>query len=253
MLQCRKLTCGYGKKITIKDIDLSFEKGEVICLLGSNGVGKTTFFKTLLGFLKSVSGEIFLLGKPISNYSKKNLAKHIAYVPQAHQAPFDFSIKDVVMMGRTIHFKRRVPSSKDWEIVDQVIDELGIEYMKDDSFMSISGGERQMVLIARALAQESDIIIMDEPTSNLDFGNQSKILQVIKKLKEKNKLIIMTTHSPNQAFECGTEVVIFNDKKVLGKGNPDDIITDQLLKQVYDINGKVYELHDSDLKVCVSC
>jgi iron complex transport system ATP-binding protein len=254
MLEVKALTCGYGKKITVKDIDLSFNQGEIVCLLGPNGVGKTTFFKSLLGFIKILKGEVLLNGRPIQTLSKKEIAKHIAYVPQAHNAPFDFKVMDVVLMGRSVHLKgNATPTKKDNEIVKQILKDLDMEYLKEKSYMQISGGERQMVLIARALAQESNIIILDEPTSNLDFGNQAKIINQVKKLQEKNKLVIMTTHSPNQVLTCGTRVVVFKDQRLYATGKPEDIITDTFLKNIYDVKAKVYDIMDDKLKFCVVC
>lgn len=253
MLRIQNLTCGYGHTQTVCGINMEFDKGEVICLLGPNGVGKTTFFKSLLGFIKILEGEIFIDGKSLKKLSKKEKAIEIAYVPQAHQTPFNFNVFDVIMMGRTIHFKKNYPEEQDRLIVNRIIDELGMESLKDKSYLQISGGEQQLVLIARALAQESDIIILDEPTSNLDFGNQAKIMNLIRKLKKQNKLIIMTTHSPNQVFECATRVVVFKSGQVYAVGNPDEIINDDFLFDIYDVKGKVYALDGKRSKVCVPC
>lgn len=252
MIEIRNLTCGYGNKKTVSGINAEFKKGEVICLLGPNGVGKTTFFKSLLGFIKVIEGEIYINGKSLESFSKKERAKAIAYVPQAHQTPFDFKVSDVIMMGRTIHFKKQYPSEHDKEVVKNVMDELEINHLKDRSYLHISGGEQQLVLIARALAQETETIVLDEPTSNLDFGNQVKIMKVIRKLKQQNKLIIMTTHSPNQVFECGTKVVVFKSGQVYGVGKPNEIINDSFLFNVYDVKGKVYDLDGIQNKVCIS-
>jgi len=252
MIKIKNLACGYGNKKTVSGINMEFDKGEVVCLLGPNGVGKTTFFKSLLGFIKVIEGDIYINGKSLDKFSKKERAKAIAYVPQAHQTPFDFKVSDVIMMGRTIHFNKQYPSEHDKKIVSSVIDELGINYLKDKSYLHISGGEQQLVLIARALAQETEIIVLDEPTSNLDFGNQVKIMNVIKNLKDQNKLIIMTTHSPNQVFECGTKLVVFKSGQVYAVGEPNDIINDSFLYDVYNVKGKVYDLDGNQNKICVS-
>jgi ABC-type cobalamin/Fe3+-siderophores transport systems, ATPase components len=252
MIRIKNLTCGYGNKKTVTNINMDFDKGEVVCLLGPNGVGKTTFFKSLLGFIKAIEGEIYINDKSLEKFSKKERAKAIAYVPQAHHTPFDFKVQDVIMMGRTIHFKKQYPEEQDKEVVNHIMEELGLNMLKDKSYLQISGGEQQLVLIARALAQETDTIVLDEPTSNLDFGNQWKIMKVIKKLKEQNKLIIMTTHSPNQVFECGTKVVAFKSGQVYAIGNPEDVINDTFLFDVYNVKGRVYDLDGNHNKVCVS-
>jgi iron complex transport system ATP-binding protein len=254
MLEVKKMTSGYGKKVTLKDVDLSFHEGEIVCLFGPNGVGKTTFFKSVLGFIKLLDGEVLLNNKPMEKLSKKEIAKEIAYVPQAHNAPFDFSVFDVVLMGRSVHLKgNAMPTNRDREIVKETLKELKIEYLKHQSFRRISGGERQMVLIARALVQETKIIVLDEPTSNLDYGNEIKIINQVKKLREKNMLVIMTTHSPNQVLSCGTRVVVFKDQGLYATGKPEDIITEKLLKNIYEVKTKVYNIIDDNINFCVPC
>ncbi|WP_027400582.1 ABC transporter ATP-binding protein [Anaerovorax odorimutans] len=252
-----KLMCGYGKKKIIENISFSITNGECICLLGPNGVGKTTFFKTVLGFIKPLNGSITLDNKDITKLSRKNFAKVIAYVPQAHSIPFAFSTIDVVVSGRNAHLGiTSKPTPKDYKIALECMEELGIGYLKDKLYTQISGGEQQMVLIARALVQEPKILVLDEPTSNLDFGNQIRILNQINMLKKKNIAIIMTTHAPDHAFLCGTKVVIFQKGRFVNIGEPEKIITESLLKEVYGVDVKVHNLLtniNESKKICVPC
>lgn len=236
----RNASCGYGDKNIIKDISIGIRSGEILCILGPNGVGKTTLFKTILGFLKLQSGEILLDNENIRFWPKKRLAKAISYVPQSHTPPFPFSVFDVVLMGRAAHLDMFAsPSKKDKEIAEQAIDTLKISYLKNSIYTQISGGERQMVLIARALAQQAKIMVMDEPTSNLDFGNQIRVLQQINNLASKGLGIIMTSHFPDHAFLCCTKAAIMQKDNKFIVGNVDEIVTEENLKSAYGINVKI--------------
>ena len=239
-LEIINASCGYGKSTIVKDISMNVESGEILCLLGPNGVGKTTFFKTILGFLKLQAGQILLDGQDINKWSKKKLAEAIGYVPQAHTPPFPFSVIDVIIMGRTAHIGMfESPSKKDKEIAEEAMNTLNISYLKDKIYTEISGGERQMVLIARALTQQPKILVMDEPTSNLDFGNQVKVLEEINKLSQKGLGIIMTSHFPDHAFLCCTKVALMQKNNVFTIGTVDEVVTEGNLKMAYGVDVKI--------------
>ncbi len=254
-LEVRNAVCGYGRKDIVKDISMNVSSGEILCLLGPNGVGKTTFFKTILGLLKLKGGQILLDGQDIHNWSRKQLAKAIGYVPQSHTPPFPFKVFDVVLMGRTAHLSMfSSPTKEDTDIAEEAIDTLKISYLRDKIYTEISGGERQMVLIARALAQQPKILIMDEPTSNLDFGNQIRVLEQINKLSEKGLAIVMTSHFPNHAFLCSTKVAFMQRNNVFTVGNVDEVVTEDNLKEAYGINVKIISTVNSNgdkVKACI--
>ncbi len=253
-LEVRDAVCGYGKKNIVSGISVNVSSGEILCLLGPNGVGKTTFFKTILGFLKLKSGEILIDGKNIHNYSRKQLAKIIGYVPQLHTPTFPFKVFDVVLMGRTAHIPMfSSPSKKDRYIAEKALEDLKISYLKDKVYTEISGGERQMVLIARALAQNPEILIMDEPTSNLDFGNQIKVLEQINKLSKKGLAIIMTSHYPNHAFLCSTKVAFMQKNNVFVVGDADKVVTEDNLRRAYGIDVKIINTSNSKGGVVRAC
>ncbi len=254
-LQIDNLTCGYRGIKIVESVTFNIQGGEIVCLLGPNGVGKTTFFKTLLGFLKPISGRVLLDEKNTMKLSRKRIAQSIAYVPQAHSIPFPFSVMDVVVAGRNAHLGiTSTPSKKDYGFAAECIEELGISHLREKIYTELSGGEQQMVLIARALAQTPKILIMDEPTSNLDFGNQVKIIDHINSLKKKKLAVVMTTHSPDHVFLCGSRVVIFQNGKQTYIGEPKSIITEELLSRIYGVDVNVCQVNIKDsnpVKVCV--
>ena len=240
----------------LNDVNLSIATGDILCILGPNGVGKTTLFKTILGFLKIQKGEILLDGENINNWSRRDFAKAIGYVPQAHVPPFPYKVREVVVTGRTAYLGMfSSPSKADYKFAESIIEDLGISYLKDEVYTEISGGERQLVLIARALAQEPKILIMDEPTSNLDYGNQVRVLRHIKNLANNDIGIIMTSHFPNHAFISSTKVLIISKESKFVFGNPEDIVTSSMLKEIYKINVQIDKVKNrmtgEDMTVCV--
>lgn len=254
ILEIKDAACGYGSRTVISGLSLDIHSGEILCILGPNGVGKTTFFKTILGFLKIQGGEISIDGDNIHNWSRKKLAKVIAYVPQAHTPPFPFLVKDVVAMGRTVHLGTFAsPSKNDIAIAERAMELLEISYLKDRIYTEISGGERQMVLIARALTQEPDFLIMDEPTSNLDFGNQIRVLEQINRLSETGLGIIMTSHFPDHAFLCSSKVALFQRNNNFIIGHADEVVTEDNLKSAYGVNVKIATTIDKDGSIIKSC
>lgn len=253
-LEITNLTCGYQNKIINDNISFAIESGDIICLLGPNGVGKTTLFKGLLGLVDIVSGSVRVDGENIRNWNNKRLAKTIAYVPQAHTPPFAFSVLDVVIMGRNAHMGSfSKPTVEDIKIAEETLEKLGIMYLRKCIYTEISGGERQMVLIARALAQQPAFLIMDEPTANLDYGNQARVLSQIKELAASGLGIIMTSHSPDHAFLCSTKVALFLKDRSLLIGSPMEIVTEKNLQQAYGIQINIITGHLSngrELQLC---
>ncbi len=254
LLKLDNVTCGYKDNITSEKISFQIDSGEIISLLGPNGVGKTTLFKTILGFIKIREGQILLDDENIYSWSPTKLAKYVAYVPQAHMTSFPFSVIDVVVMGRTAHLNLfSAPSKADYKIADEILESLNMQYLRDQIYTKISGGERQMVLIARALAQEPKLLIMDEPTSNLDFGNQVKVLREILNLSKRGIGILMTTHFPDHAFLCSTEVALMQRNKIFTIGDVKDIITEKNLKSAYGVDVKIISTVTEDNAVLKSC
>lgn len=253
-LEICNLSVQYEKRRVLHELSLTAQTGEILCLLGPNGVGKTTLFKNILGLINPTAGEISIDGENIRRWSSHRRARIFAYVPQAHVPPFDFSVLDVVTMGRTVFFKHRgVPSAEDEEKALSVLQSLGIEQLSQRSYAKLSGGERQMVLIARALAQEPAFLVMDEPTANLDFGNQAIVLRQIHALGRKGLGVIMSSHSPEHALACADRVALFCRDGTLIQGAPDQVVTQENLFRVYGVETLILSARDSQNRTIKSC
>jgi len=240
MLQIKHVDCGYRNKCIVNNINLTVDKPEILCVLGPNGVGKTTFYKTILGFIPKLKGEIMVDHIQMEKYKRQELSKKIAYVPQASRIVFNFSVQEVILMGRTSYGDAfGIPKKEDMKIVKLAIDQLGLQDLEDMNYNHLSGGQQQLVLIARAIVQSADLLIMDEPTSNLDYGNQLRVLEVIGKLRDQGKSIVMTTHSPEHALIYGDKAVVFFDGKISHMDKPANIITDELIRKIYNIPSHV--------------
>ena len=233
-LEVLNLTCGYHRKRIVTDASFSMKPGEFVCIIGANGCGKTTLLKTILGLLPPMGGEALLCGKNIAAMSDRERAQAIAYIPQAHTPPFPFSVADVVLMGRTPHIGRfSSVSHADKRIAWNALETLGIEHLAERTYTKLSGGQRQLVLVARALAQQPQLIVMDEPTTSLDFGNQQTVLSRMRELSAAGASVLMVTHDPHHALYCADSVVVMDAGRVAEKGSPADIITKAQLERVY--------------------
>lgn len=254
-LELKNLSCGYGKRTIVDSISLTIREGEVISLLGANGCGKTTLLKTILGLIESHGGQVLLDGEDIQNWSPSRIARVIGYIPQLHEPPFPFQVLDVVLMGRTPHIKPfSSPTKKDEEIARRSLEWLNIAHLEKRIYTEISGGERQLVLIARALAQEPKMLIMDEPTSSLDFGNQVKVLNHIQQLGKLDMAVLMSCHFPEHAFLYSNRVVLLNQGEILCSGSPSETITGDRLKTLYGVDVEIVTVRNranKEIKVCI--
>ena len=250
-LETRDLAIGYPGHEVGSGITLAAGAGAVLCLLGPNGSGKTTLFKTLLGLLPAQGGRVLLAGQPIARLSRAEVARRVAYVPQAHAAPFAYPALEVVLMGRTARLGLFAqPGEADLASARAALARLHIEDLADADYTRLSGGQRQLVLIARALAQETPVLVMDEPTASLDFGNQTLVLREISGLAADGLTVILSTHDPDHAFAVGTDAALLHDGSVRAKGAPADALTPEALSAVYGVDVRVEGLADGRT-VCV--
>lgn len=237
VLEARDVRHGYGSRVVLDGISLSFAKGQLVSLLGPNGCGKTTLLKILLGLLVPRHGEILLAGEPIQRIPRRQYARHVAYVPQGHRTAFPYVVEDVVAMGRLPHqspWLHRSPRRQPW--VEEALAKLEIAHLRKRPYTEISGGERQLTLIARALAQGADTIIMDEPTAALDYGHQVRLLEQLARLAKDGLTCIKSTHAPEHALWVSDRVVMLQDGHVIADGHPRDEITPQILHRLYRVH-----------------
>jgi iron complex transport system ATP-binding protein len=216
MLSAQNLSIGYGKRTLAANITFTLDSGEVIAILGPNGSGKTTLFRTLLGLTSALQGATLLDGDAISEFTPSAIARLVAYVPQVPASFANFSVIEIVEMARAPHLAWYAsPGTKDRAIAENALVELNIRDFAEREFTELSGGERQLVMIARALASEAKILLMDEPTASLDFGNQFLLLDEIAKLKARGVAVIFTTHHPDHALRIADRTLtIARDGKV---------------------------------------
>ncbi len=236
LLSLRNGTFSYGDKRIFSDITLDVLPGEILCILGANGCGKTTLLRCLNGSLRLARGHVFLDKLDLYNMSVVDVARRMGFVFQEHSAPFPFSVLEVVSMGRAPYLGFfESPSPKDVNIAEQSLEMVGMLHLKDKPYTKISGGERQLILIARTLTQTPDVILLDEPCSHLDFKNQALVLKIISKLSQKGLTVLMTTHLPNHALLLSGKVALMSGGKILAVGDVENVITEKRLEETYGI------------------
>lgn len=239
------------------DVSLEIGTGEVCCLLGPNGAGKTTLLRCLLNLLSPTSGTVHVAGRDIAGLSSRQLARLVAYVPQNTSTPFPFTALDIAVMGRTPYMELSdEPTDKDRAMAKAQLDSLGVGHLADRSFTKLSGGERQLVLLTRALVQGSPVLILDEPTSALDYGNEVNLLQIVCELAQTGKSILMTTHQPSHALNHASRAVLMRNGAIIDDGPPDRVVTSGALSDLYGVPIRVASVDMADgrevpIRTCV--
>ncbi len=235
-LVARDLSIGYGATRVAQGLNLSIEPGSVTCLLGPNGVGKSTFFKTLLGLIPPLAGVVEVDGDDIGALDRAAIARRIAYVPQAQPSDFAYTALDLVVMGRTAYLGAfRSPQKADYALAQAALDTLGVGALAGRDTTRISGGQRQLVLIARALAQDARLIIMDEPTASLDLGNRLAVLDVVRRISEQGRAVLLSTHEPEQAFAAADRVAVFGRGDRFRTGAVEEVLTSDEVSALYGV------------------
>ncbi|MCM3763673.1 ABC transporter ATP-binding protein [Neobacillus niacini] len=246
LLKIENASFQYGKSTIFQNISFELGSGSIFCLFGPNGCGKSTLIECILGYLKLSGGSILLNNQSISSYRPAELAKSISYVPQSHAKNFPYTVKDIVLMGRAAYTGTfSAPSAEDIAIAESALESMGLTAIKDKPYTQLSGGQTQLVMLARALTQETPIILMDEPTAHLDFRHELIILETIVKLiKENNISVVMATHFPNHAFYfensgIHTQVALMNNQALEAIGSPVEVLTEANMLKTFKIHAKL--------------
>jgi iron complex transport system ATP-binding protein len=240
VIEAREVTLGLGGREVLSRVSLELAAGDFAALLGPNGSGKTTLLRALLGLVQPQLGEVLLDGRPLLAQARRSIARRIAYVPQAHAPAFPFSVREIVQMGRTpaAGWSGRLREADD-AVVSAALDRLGLLGIAERSYAELSGGERQAVLIARALAQGARILLMDEPTASLDLGQQTRLMALLAGLAQEGYAILISVHQPELALRWFNRAILLQKGAVLGEGEPSAIVTGESLSGLYGVEVKV--------------
>jgi len=246
-LLAQEVHFAYAGRRVLHGVNLTVRPGEVLSLLGANGSGKTTLLRLLLGLSKPRSGVVSLNGKPLTHYPRRELAQYLAYVPQTHVTPFPYTVREIVVLGRLPHTGLvRSTTRRDHHIAMEMLERMGIVDLAERPYTEISGGERQLALIARALAQGAHILIMDEPVSGLDYGNQIRFLALLRGLAADGYAIVKATHHPEHTLLASTRVALLYDGAILLDGPPAEVVTPSTIQRIYHVEVSAFYAPDGD-------
>lgn len=252
--QVKDLTFTYpaGTRKVLDGASISLDEGEILCILGPNGAGKTTLLNCMAGLLTPESGSIFLCGKELRGMKEKEIARIVGYVPQLHTPAFDYRVIDFVLMGRAPRVDMfGKPSKEDEALCLSVLDSMNLAHLAEKSYMNISGGERQQVMIARTIVQQPQVILFDEPTAHLDYGNQHRVLKRVRQMAAEGYSVIITTHNPDHALLLGDKAAIVEKNGKIIQGKSREIITEETLCRVYETDLKLLWIEEAGRTVCL--
>ena len=256
ILDFEKLSYRYrnGNRTIFHDVSFSLDKGEVLAILGANGAGKSTLLNCIANLFRPSSGQIRLNGTPMERMTMRDVAKIIGYVPQIHTPAYAYTVREFVVMGRTPYIGSfSSPSPDDYRIADESLERMGISHLRNKVYTEISGGERQQVTIARVMTQQPQIILLDEPTAHLDYGNQYRVVQMVKDLAAEGYTLLMTTHNPDHAIILNGKVAILNREGVLGIGMSAEALNEDTLSRLYGLHVKTTYNEEAGRNICFVC
>ncbi|MBE5799728.1 MAG: ABC transporter ATP-binding protein [Clostridiales bacterium] len=236
-LEIHNLSFAYGNHPVLEDVSFGLDKGDFLSVLGPNGVGKSTLFRCILGRLNDYSGSITSDGDDLRTLPRREAARRLAYIPQIHTPTFSYTVLDTVLMGTARQLSPFAqPGRAQSEKAMQALERVGAAHLAQRDFTRLSGGEQQLVLVARAIAQQADILIMDEPTSALDYGNQLRVLQLVRELAGEGYGVLLSTHNPQHALTFATRTLALCGGRVAALGRPEDVLTPELVSQLYGVD-----------------
>lgn len=251
-ISVQSLSFAYGQHRVLEDISFAAQEGSLVAVLGPNGVGKSTLFQCMLGLRRGYTGQIDIGGQSIRVLTPSRLARLVAYIPQSHQPAFHYAVLDMVLMGAAARLPVFAqPGRAERAAALEALDAMGLADYADRDYMKLSGGEQQLVLIARALAQKSRVLVMDEPTANLDYGNQLRVLARIRALAGEGYTILFSTHNPDHALWYAHRVLALHEGRMIAQGTPEETVTPALLKALYGIDVACYGTDKDGMRVCV--
>ncbi|WP_296010532.1 ABC transporter ATP-binding protein [uncultured Adlercreutzia sp.] len=251
-IEVKNLCFSYGPREILHDLSFTIPDGTLVNVLGPNGVGKSTLFRCILGLNPNYLGSILVNGKDLKRLSVRERAREISYIPQSHASVYDYEVVDVVLMATGNDLKMlSTPGPAQLARAHEALARIGIEHLAHRTYTQISGGEQQLVLIARAIAQNAQTIIMDEPTSALDYGNTVRVLSCVRQLAREGLSIVQSTHNPDHAFLYSDQTMVINRGHLQAFGNPHDVITSELISELYGIQVDVNSLYGDKVRVCV--
>lgn len=234
-----------SERNVLEHLSFSYNSPEVLCILGSNGMGKSTLLQCIIGAFQISAGAITVDGVPVGDYKARDFARKIAYIPQSHTPSFAYKVIDIVTMGRTSRIGYLAnPSDDDVAFAHEQLDYLGVGHLAEKPYTDISGGERQLVMIASALTQEPELMILDEPTAHLDFGNQYRFVELVEKLRERDMGVLMTTHFPDHALILGSRTAVLSGGRIIAEGLAHEVINDASMRELYGIEVNVRQIED---------
>jgi len=250
-LEARQVGFSFGSRAVLTGVSFGFRSGEIVSLLGRNGAGKTTLLRLLLGLERPAEGEVFLDGTPIRHLRRREIARSIAYIPQSHAPIFPYRVREVVSLGRTPSaglfrsFRR-----EDHDVADSALAQVGLSRLGERLYTQLSGGELQLVLIARALAQGSSLLIMDEPFAGVDYGNQQRLLACLQDLASTGVGIVLTTHDPEQALRVSTRTALLSGGRILDDGPPERVLTKEVIFSLYGTKVEILRSAEGLAAIC---
>lgn len=251
-LKVEHLDFYFGKRQILKDISFEAHRGEFLSILGPNGVGKSTLFRCILNLLKPNAGSIEIGGRDVAQMTAQELARCIAYIPQYHSPTFNYSVLDMVLMGTASQLGAlATPGKAQIEVAKNALERLNISHLAEHPYGFCSGGEKQLCLLARAIAQQATILVMDEPSASLDFGNRIRVMQTVCGLVKDGYAVVQTTHDPEQAFMYSDKILAMHDGQVLAWGTPQEVMQAGLMSTLYGIDVEVHSLNSDKVRVCV--
>jgi len=249
LLACRDLCCGYVDRKVLWDVSLTLRPGEITALLGPNGSGKSTLLKTISKTIPMLGGDVSVDGRSVSKMSFRELARKVAFVPQEEHVPFRFRVFEVVLMGRMPHSTGLLDSQSDLEAAESALAEAGCESLRDRAITELSGGEKQRVLVARALAQEAPVLLLDEPTSHMDIGHQVAMVRLAHKLAGAGYAILAAVHDLNLAALLAKDAVLLRDGVIAMSGTCEEVLEDPRLDEVYGVQFNRFRLDGGRLRL----